>query len=149
MSMNWSELNMSEDSVKVFQELIERKEKLESSKRFRVIYLVFTGCLALFFAYSFYRTVMVGSGGNTMAMLDALFSDKKMLYTLALSVAAMLFTKNVLYRVEKAKKKYDTLREETIDRLEYSWSFHMSQEMRDQLSSYMKERHDINLRYKG
>ncbi|MBD0381391.1 DUF2663 family protein [Paenibacillus sedimenti] len=147
--MNWSEFNLSGDTQKLIEELIERKDKWDKLKNLRGFYFLVTAGICFIFAYAFYRHILVVSGGNVMAMLGILLGNKYVLFSLLLSIAAAVFTRNVLTKVEKAKKKYESLREETIDKLEYSWHINMSSENRGQLSAYMKTKYDINLRYKS
>ncbi|MFD0694657.1 DUF2663 family protein [Paenibacillus sp. GCM10027628] len=147
--MNWSELDLSGDTQKLLEELIERKEKWDKLKKLRSFYFVITGVICFIFAFAFNRNIMVGSNGNVMAMLGLLLANRYVLLSLLLSIASAMFMRNVITKVEKAKKKYESLREETIDKLEYSWKINMTSSTKDQISRAMKKIYDINLVYKS
>ncbi|MEW9698369.1 DUF2663 family protein [Paenibacillus sp. SI8] len=147
--MNWSELNLSYDTQKLLEDLIDRKEKWDRLKKSQLFYLMAAAGLCLLFARTFYLNMMLGSGGNTIAMLDILLSNKSVLFTFIASVAAIIYVRNEVNKVEKAKKKYESLREEAIDKLDSSWLRNVKSETREHVSAYMKVKHDINIVYKS
>jgi hypothetical protein len=149
MSVNWSELNLSEDTKKMLEDLIERKKKWERRKKVRFFCFALTTGLCYFFAYTFYLNIMLGSGGNVMAMLDMIFSYRQVTFSFLASILSIMVARNEVNKAEKAKKKYENLREEAIDKLDSSWLRNVKSETREQVSKFMKVQYDINLVYKS
>ncbi|NEW07703.1 DUF2663 family protein [Paenibacillus sp. SYP-B3998] len=147
--MKWSELNLSEDTSKMLDELQERKIKLDKLRSSLPIYVMVAACLCVYFTLIFYRTILISSGGNVMAMLDMLLANRYMVFSLLGCITFVMMMRNVMSKIETAKKKYENLRVETIDKLDHSCLINSDSQTRDQVSSLMKVKHDINLVYKN
>ncbi len=105
--------------------------------------------MILYFIISFYRKVMIVSGGNALAILDLLISNKLLSGSLLACISLFLFTRNRVTRIEKAKTKYENLRMEVIEKLDASWLKDVKSESRDQISSFLHNEYDINIVYKS
>lgn len=147
--MQWPELNLSDDVTKLLQELRERKQKWDKLKNTQPIYAILSGGLILYFIISFYRKVLLISGGNALAILDLVVSNKLLSGSLLVCISLFLYTTNRVGQIEKAKTKYENLRMETIEKLDASWLKDVKSESRDQISSFLHKEYDINIVYKS
>lgn len=147
--MNWSELNLTDNTCKLLDELRDRKEKWDRLQAALPVYVIMTAGMGLFFVLFFYRYVMAGSAGNVMAILDMFISNPYVLYSLLGCISFLMFTRNLMNRIEKAKNKYEQLRVETIDKLDGSWLKSVESETIDQISIFLKKEYDINVVYKS
>ena len=96
-----------------------------------------------------YRHVIVRSGGNALLILELLISNKLLCGLLLACITLFLYTSNRAGETEKAKSKYENLRIEAIERLDASWLKDVKSESRDQISSFLSEKFDINIVYKS
>ncbi|NOV01206.1 DUF2663 family protein [Paenibacillus planticolens] len=147
--MKQPELNLSDDTMKLLEKLKDRKKDWDKLKRTQVIFIVLTGVLILYFTFTFYQKVLLVSGGNALAILNLLTSNKLLSGSLLASISFFMFTRNRVARIEKAKSKYENLRMEAIDKLDASWLKDVKSEARDQISSFLDKEHDINIVYKS
>lgn len=147
--MQWPELNLSDDAIKILYKLRDRKQEWDKLKDTQPLFVILTGGLILYFIISFYREVLLVSGGNALAILDLLISNKLLSGSLLACISLFLFTRNRVTRIEKAKAKYENLRMEVIDKLDASWLKDVKSESRDQISSFLHNEYDINIVYKS
>ncbi|MDQ0873945.1 hypothetical protein QFZ77_002604 [Paenibacillus sp. V4I3] len=147
--MQWPELNLSDDAIKILYKLRDRKQEWDKLKDTQPLFAILTGGLILYFIISFYRKVMIVSGGNALAILDLLISNKLLSGSLLACISLFLFTRNRVTRIEKAKTKYENLRMEVIEKLDASWLKDVKSESRDQISSFLHNEYDINIVYKS
>ncbi|WP_261302028.1 YpbF family protein [Paenibacillus andongensis] len=147
--MQWPELNLSDDATKILHKLRDRKQEWDKLKNTQPLFAILTGGLILYFIISFYRKVIVVSGGNALAILDLLISNKLLSGSLLVCISLFLFTQNRVSRIEKAKTKYENLRIEVIEKFDASWLKDVKSESRDQISSFLDNEYDINIVYKS
>ncbi|MDQ0897069.1 DUF2663 family protein [Paenibacillus sp. V4I7] len=147
--MQWPELNLSDDAIKILYKLRDRKQEWDKLKDTQPLFAILTGGLILYFIISFYRKVLLVSGGNALAILDLLISNRLLSGSLLACISLFLFTRNRVTRIEKAKSKYENLRMEVIDKLDASWLKDVKSESRDQISSFLHNEYDINIVYKS
>jgi hypothetical protein len=147
--MQWPELNLSDDATKMLYKLRDRKQEWDKLKNTQPLFAILTGGLILYFMISFYRKVIVVSGGNALAILDLLISNKLLTVSLLACISLFLFTQNRVSRIEKAKTKYENLRIEVIEKFDASWLKDVKSESRDQISSFLDNEYDINIVYKS
>lgn len=147
--MQWPELNLSDDATKILYKLRDRKQEWDKLKDTQPLFAILTGGLILYFIISFYRKVILVSGGNALAILDLLISNKLLSGSLLACISLFLFTRNRVTRIEKAKTKYENLRMEVIEKLDASWLKDVKSESRDQISSFLHNEYDINIVYKS
>ncbi|MDF2645918.1 MAG: hypothetical protein K0Q73_1723 [Paenibacillus sp.] len=147
--MQWPELNLSDDAIKILYKLRDRKQEWDKLKDTQPLFAILTGGLILYFIISFYRKVLLVSGSNALAILDLLISNRLLSGSLLACISLFLFTRNRVTRIEKAKSKYENLRMEVIDKLDASWLKDVKSESRDQISSFLHNEYDINIVYKS
>ncbi|MDQ0916781.1 DUF2663 family protein [Paenibacillus sp. V4I5] len=147
--MQWPELNLSDDAIKILYKLRDRKQEWDKLKDTQPLFAILTGGLILYFIISFYRKVLLVSGGNALAILDLLITNRLLSGSLLACISLFLFTRNRVTRIEKAKSKYENLRMEVIDKLDASWLKDVKSESRDQISSFLHNEYDINIVYKS
>ncbi|UKS24260.1 YpbF family protein [Paenibacillus sp. HWE-109] len=145
----WPELNLSDDANKLLEELKARKQKWDKLKAIQPVFAIVTAAFVFFFIYTFYRKVLVISGGNALAILDLVISNPLFSGSLLISISLFLFTRNRMNQIEKAKSKYEDLRIEAIERLDTSWLKDVKSESRDQISSFLHQEYDINIVHKS
>lgn len=149
MPMPWPELNLSDDTINLLYKLRDRKQEWDKLKNTQPLYAILTGGLIIYFIISFYRKVLLTSGGNALAILDLVVSNTLLSGSLLACISLFLFTRNRVTRIEKAKTKYENLRMETIEKLDASWLKDVKSEARDQISSFLHNEYDINIVYKS
>lgn len=147
--MKWPELNLSSDATRMIEKLIEKKHDWDKLKKTQWIFAVLTGGVIFYFIITFYQKVLLTSGGNALAILDHLTSNKLLSGSLMAGITLFIFTRNRVARIEKAKSKYEDLRKETIEKLDASWLKDMKSEARDQISGFLDQEYDINIVYKS
>lgn len=147
--MQWPELNLSDDAIKILYKLRDRKQEWDKLKDTQPIFSILTACLILYFIYVFYQKVLLTSGGNALSILDLLISNKFLSGSLLACISLFLFTRNRVTRIEKAKTKYEDLRKEVIEKLDASWLKDVKSESRDQISSFLDNEYGINIVYKS
>ncbi|KRF41827.1 DUF2663 family protein [Paenibacillus sp. Soil787] len=147
--MQWPELNLSDDAIKILYKLRDRKQEWDKLKDTQPLFAILSGGLILYFIISFYRKVILVSGGNALAILDLFISNKLLSGSLLACISLFLFTRNRVTRIEKAKSKYENLRIEVIEKLDASWLKDVKSESRDQISSFLHNEYDINIVYKS
>ncbi|SDN20345.1 Protein of unknown function [Paenibacillus sp. yr247] len=145
----WPDLNLSDDTIKLLYKLRDRKRKWDNIKYTQPFFAILTSGLILYFIISFYRKVLLVSGGNALAILDLLISNTLLSGSLLACISLFLFTRNRVTRMEKAKTKYENLRMETIEKLDASWLRDVKSEARDQISTFLHNEYDINIVYKS
>ncbi|OPH48860.1 hypothetical protein BC351_38085 [Paenibacillus ferrarius] len=145
----WPELNLSDDASKLLVELRDRKNKWDKLKATQPIYAILTAVFILYFLITFYRKVLLPSGGNALSILDLVISNSLLSGSLLACISLFLFTRNRVMQIEKAKTKYENLRIETIEKLDTSWLKDVKSEARDQISSFLYDEYDINIVFKS
>ncbi|MGG1518587.1 DUF2663 family protein [Paenibacillus oryzisoli] len=148
--MSESDWKLSEDSTRMIQELIARKMKWDKMKERQPILSITGAGLVLVVLYALYRTVIAESGGNALLMLDLLIANRLLCGGLLAGVVFIMYASLRAKKVESAKEDYESLRIETIERLEASWLKEEEKSAsRDQLSSFLFQRYAINIGYKS
>jgi hypothetical protein len=147
--MQWPELNLSDDTISLLYKLRDRKQEWDKLKDTQPFYIILTGGMILYFIISFYRKVLLTSGGNALAILDLVISNTLLSGSLLACISLFLLTRNRVTRIEKAKTKYENLRMETIEKLDASWLKDVKSEARDQISIFLHNEYDINIVYKS
>lgn len=142
-------INVSDDTEAMLKELQERKQKWDKLKQIQPILSIMTGAILLFVFYMLFRHVIIRSGGNALLILELLISNKLLCGLLLACISLFLYTSNRAGETEKAKSKYEDLRIEAIERLDASWLKDVKSESRDQISSFLSEKFDINIVYKS
>ncbi|OCT11782.1 hypothetical protein A8709_28335 [Paenibacillus pectinilyticus] len=142
-------INVSEDTEVMLRELQDRKKKWDKLKMRQPYLSIVTAAILLGVIYMLYRDVLVRSGGNALVILDLLISNKLLCGMLLAGISLFMYTSNRAGETEKAKGKYEDLRIEAVERLEASWLKDVKSEARDQISSFLSNLDDINIRYKN
>ncbi|MDD9265870.1 DUF2663 family protein [Paenibacillus sp. GCM10023248] len=147
--MKWPDVNVSNDTRRMLDKLIEKKRDWDKLKKTQWFFVLLTGGIIFYFIVNFYHKVLVVSGGNAIAILDHLTSNKVLSGSLVAGISLFMFTRNRVARIEKAKGKYEDLRKEAVERLDADWLRDVKSEDRDKISSFMDQEYDINIVYKS
>jgi type III secretory pathway component EscU len=142
------ELSISEDAQKMLNTLEERKQKMDNLKKRRDCLFIFLFLLITAFIVYFYLTTFSSTTNTPLSLLNKLTENSLNMFLLIAVVT--LYTYSIQYagKAEKAKKKYEDLRVEVIDRLYSTWIKTKHSDMRDEISRNMNDK-GINVRYKS
>ncbi|WP_019533717.1 DUF2663 family protein [Paenibacillus ginsengihumi] len=147
--MIWTEMDVSEDTKKLLNELVARKKKLDRYAKLRALlaYLALLGSTAT--VVYFYKAILIPSGGNIMRMLGALAGSSA--NVLLVFLAAFLFYLMNYYskKYDKQKAKYESLREEAVDHLRGPSIAARLTDDKDKISGFLQQTYKINVTYKS
>ncbi|WP_099157853.1 DUF2663 family protein [Virgibacillus ndiopensis] len=140
--MPWRDI-VTDDTGTMLKSLIEKKEKKEKMKWRHTLSVILTLILlgSLIARIFIYQQEILKE--NPFDILS-----KNYLLLMA-AIIAFLFQNYYYTKKKKAKDKFDRLRDEVIDHLNYTWYINMQPKIKEQISSYMQENHDINVVYKS
>ena len=146
--MVWNEMDVSEDTKRILNELVKRKNKMENAKLLRNVCSALSIVIGGFVFYYTYEALFVHFHGEVTQVLNKVFEEKS-LTLIFLLTTSILFMNTYSKQHTKHKNKYEALRTETIGHLQSHWLKNMNTYERDLISKEMKEKYDINLAYKS
>lgn len=146
--MIWNELDISEDTRRMLNELVKRKKEMERLRWFKNGSAAFTAGIGLYLTYAFYRATGPSVRVDIWGMLPAMIAGDGLML-LCLFLGSFLIMNDAMKKFTKQKNKFEALRLETIDNLQSTWTKSRNAGQRDRISREAKEKHDINLAYKG
>ncbi|WP_188454614.1 DUF2663 family protein [Virgibacillus oceani] len=139
--MPWKDI-VTDDTGIMLKSLIEKKKKKEKMKGWHSFFVIATlillGALTVRI-FIFQQELLKENPFNIL-------SENYLL--LMAAVTCFLFQNYYYTKKKKEKDKYDRLRDEVIDHLNYTWYLNIQPEIKDQISSYMQDTHDINVTFK-
>jgi hypothetical protein len=145
--MSRNELSISEDTQKILQTLEERKDKMDTLKKRRDRMFIFSFLLIATFIVYFYLTTLSSASNNPLGILNNLVENSLNMFFLLAVITLYTYSIQYARKAEKAKKKYEDLRVEVIDRLYSTWIKTKNSDVRDEISRDMAGK-GINVRYK-
>lgn len=146
--MVWNQLDVSEDTRKMLNELVVRKKKMERLKLLKNGFSWITMLACLYFAYYFYIHILQPSHNDMMKVLAVLFNGGN-LALLLFAVTSFLLMNSYTKAYTKHKAKYESLRAEAIEFMYVTWVQTKNSIVKDAISKDLKETYDINLTYKS
>ncbi|GLX67753.1 DUF2663 family protein [Paenibacillus glycanilyticus] len=144
--MAWREL-IPNDAKKTLDTLIDRKRKLETFKSRAAFCALLCLFCFLLFAIAYYRNIGT-LHGSFASLYEGIVGSSFLLFLLSVFIVSFVYLYVLAKEIDKAKKKYDTLREETIDKFDTTWLKSINFETRSEISIEMNS-YDINIDYKG
>jgi hypothetical protein len=143
---NWRDY-VSADTSAMFKELENRKSKEKKMKRFRFLSSIGL-CTSVFLYLAYFQLVILKeAAGNTTDVLKKAF-DPFNVSMLFIVIGFVILFRHYTYKTDEAKKKFDSLRSETIDRTSTGWTASAEAELRATISKEYAEK-EINLIYKS
>jgi hypothetical protein len=146
-AMTWNGIDISNDTGRMLDELIKRKEKLKKAERDVVFYCVFSVTCSVMFFISF-QTLISPLIKSPLDILSLTIGNYFVFGLLLGSVVSYLQTTNVLRKVKELKTKYEVLRKEAILHLQTTWAATPKSQIRDSITEYMTLK-GINVNYVG
>ncbi|MCK9860284.1 DUF2663 family protein [Paenibacillus sp. ATY16] len=144
--MAWREL-VPNDARKTFETLIDRKRKWENCKS-RAVFCALL-CLFCFLMFGIVYFRNIGTIHGSFAKLyESIMSSSFLIFLLAVFIVSFVYLYWLAKEIDKAKKKYETLRIETVDKFDTTWLKSINFETRSEISIEMNS-YDINIDYKG
>ncbi|WP_100372663.1 DUF2663 family protein [Bacillus sp. FJAT-45037] len=135
-------------SLVMLEEMIIRKEKWEQYKKAKNHWSLFTLlCLGffLFFGAQALQTNHVSFSGNFLSLL---VGNVIVVLLIGLFSLGLMQIKFLSKKTNKAEDEYEALRIECIERQTELWERDSDYKVRENVFSYMKKSHDVNLYYK-
>ncbi|CAM3274769.1 DUF2663 domain-containing protein [Paenibacillus lupini] len=144
--MAWRE-QVPSDAKITFDKLIDRKKKLDTNKsRAAACALLCLFCFLLF-AVAYYKFIGT-SNGSFASLFEGIMNSSFLIFLIAVFIVSFVYLYVLAKEIDKAKKKYETLRNETIDKFDTTWLKSINFETRNEISLEMNT-YDINIDYKG
>lgn len=147
--MIWTEMDVSEDTKMLLNELVARKRKLDRFAKLRAL----LACLALLGSAAtvvyFYEAILIPSGSNIMRILEALAGSSANVLLVFLSAFLFYMMNYYSKKYDKQKAKYESLREEAVDHLRGPWIAARLSDDKDKISSFLQQTYKINVTYKS
>lgn len=142
----WKEYVSTDISI-MLEELESRKRKESGFKQKRFLAAIATmGSLIAYMGYlNFF--ILEGAAGQVTGILKGAFQPVSGGILLSV-VGCFIMFRHFSAKSEEAKKKFDTLRHEAIDRMSTRWTASAEAELRATLSEEFRKK-DINLVYKS
>jgi uncharacterized membrane protein len=140
--MIWHELNVSDDTRKLLDEVVHRKASYEKLKRDSLFWSVICFILILIFLLYTYLN-------NVLLSLSNLLEEKSYLLFIVGIISTYIHSSNLSSKASSMKKKLEELRKEAIDQLNITWLATNDSETRDKISSDMKTSYGVNIIYKN
>lgn len=144
--MAWRDL-IPNDARKTFDTLIDRKKKLDNCKSRAAFCALLCLFCFLLFGIVYYRNIGT-IHGSFASLYEGVANNSFLLLLLSVFIVSFVYLYVLAKEIDKAKKKYETLREETVDRFDTTWRKSISFEIRNEISREMNS-YDINIDYKG
>ncbi|MCM3628715.1 YpbF family protein [Paenibacillus glycanilyticus] len=144
--MAWRDL-IPNDAKKTFETLIDRKRKLDTFKSRAAASALLCLLCFLLFAVVYYRNIGT-SNGSFASLLEGIMNSSFLIFLIAVFIVSFVYLYVLAKEIDKAKKKYETLRMETIDKFDTTWLKSINFETRSEISIEMNQ-YDINIDYKG
>ncbi|WP_368504539.1 DUF2663 family protein [Alkalihalophilus sp. As8PL] len=135
-------------SLVMLEEMVTRKEKWDQYKKAKDHWSLFTLLslgLFLLFGAQVIRSVGGAIGPN---LLSILVGNVFLLLLILLFAVGLVQVKLFTKKVTKAEDEFESLRIECIDRSSELWEEDQGWKYRDDVFTYMKKNHDVNLYYK-
>jgi Sec-independent protein secretion pathway component TatC len=139
---------LSEDTQKMLHTLEERKATMDILKKrrdrlFIFLFLLITTCIVYF-----YLTTFSSATHSPLSILNKLTENSLNMFFILAAISLYTYSIQFAKKTEKAKKKYEDLRVEVIERLYSTWIKTQHSDMRDEISRYLNDK-GINVRYKS
>ncbi|QAY66800.1 DUF2663 family protein [Paenibacillus protaetiae] len=144
--MSWRD-HVSDDAKFMIDALVERKTKLDRLRAIATITVILFSVSFFPLATSFYKHTKT-SKEDILNLFEGLFSHFFNFILILASITSLLCLHYLSQEISTAKKKYDTLRFEAIDRFYTSWHKTNGSALRDEISLYLKEK-GINFVHKA
>jgi hypothetical protein len=139
---------LSEDTQKMLDTLEERKATMDILKKrrdrlFIFLFLLITTCIVYF-----YLTIFSSATHSPLSILNKLTENSLNMFFILAAISLYIYSIQFAKKAEKAKKKYEDLRVEVIERLYSTWIKTQHSDMRDEISRYLNDK-GINVRFKS
>lgn len=138
---------VTNDTKVMIRDLCKKHELVEKLKRRAIYYLsIFTGTIILLF-WSAFTAYKNGGDPNPLSIIAILFGNS--IHLIAFIAIAIMYSMYIAtnIKLEKEKKKLKKLRSQVISHLNSPWFINHHAEIRDEISIYLKDNYDINVRY--
>ncbi|ACS99829.1 hypothetical protein Pjdr2_1152 [Paenibacillus sp. JDR-2] len=86
--------------------------------------------------------------GSFASLYESIMNSSFLVFLLAVFIVSFVYLYWLAKEIDKAKKKYETLRIETVDKFDTTWLKSINFETRSEISIEMNS-YDINIDYKG
>lgn len=144
--MAWRDL-IPNDAKNTIDKLIDRKKKLDTCKsRAAACALLCLFCF-LMFAVVYYKNI-ASINGSYISFFEGILNNSFLIFLIAVFIVSFVYLYVLAKEIDKAKKKYETLRMETIDKFDTTWLKSISFDTRNEISLEMND-YDINIDFKG
>ncbi|WP_169306541.1 DUF2663 family protein [Cohnella pontilimi] len=140
---DFDDLDISNDTKMILNELVKRKKKYDQVKA-QYAAVVICGIVVGVFVLSWLFRLKSATIQNALSVLSMSMSA----VYIAMLAGLFLSARNLAAQYKKRKKKYEDLREETIDLLNADWKLNLKTNKRDKISERLSEK-GINIRYKS
>jgi Sec-independent protein secretion pathway component TatC len=142
------ESSISEDTQNMLNTLKDRKEKMDTLKKRQNRLFIFLFLIISAFIVYFYMTTLSSTTNSPINILNKLTENSLNMFLILAVITLYTYSIQYARKTEKAKKKYEDLRVEVIERFYSTWIKTQHSDIRDEISRKMNDI-GINVRYKS
>lgn len=143
--MSYQSLPISEDTKRLLDMLREKKTELDKYKRVKGFWMGVTVGMGFLSLYVFYYYILLPLPSNSILIFKKITEHSLGISLLIGVLSSHFLSKYYTDKHQKAKKKYDDLRYEAIDRFSGNWLKSKEAKIIDTISAEMKQKYGINL----
>ncbi|UUZ79576.1 YpbF family protein [Paenibacillus sp. P26] len=147
--MDWSDVEATDVTKALIEELVERKQKLDRINRYKNAALIVSSVTLLIIVYYLFRMTHLPGNNDMMRSLHVVTGSHSNLVLFTSWIALYAVTLNLIQMHTKHKAKYEALRTEAIDYMLSPWIKTKSSTQKDLIAAKLKKLHNININYKN